>query len=210
MGDLISLRMHLGGASCGGWHVPLSSWVWRLNPDTCGGGPTIFDDGYHKFSVALDLFGPVDRVHAWIDRSFAVIDAPAMISWTHETGGRVGYLDAPFSPHLTVKSDYYAVDERVEIVGTEGVITVTRCTGRLLQEPPLLLWRDGRTEAFDHLRADWLDSFIDSTDHFIDCILGEKEAPHLSGQRGREVTRFALAAIKSAEQGREVAVAEVT
>lgn len=200
IGEVLSIRIRLGGAARGGWKVPLRSWLWRLNVEDCGGGPTIFDDGYHKFSIGLYLMGEVESVNAWIDRSFAVIDSPAMISWKTKEGGRVGFIDATFSSHMTVKSKYYSADERVEITGTEGVIWITRCTGQLLDEPPLVLYRKGRTETFDQIRADWLDSFIDSTQHYIDCIR-EGGEPVLSGERGRAVLQFTLAAIHSAERG---------
>ena len=202
IGEPLSVRTKLGSTMKGGWPVPLKSWVWRLNAESCGGGPTIFDDGNHKLSMALDLLGPVERVHAWIDRSFGAIDSPAMISWTH-AGGRVGLLDATFSPHMTSPSKYYSIDERVEITGTEGVLEVTCCTARLWPRPPLLLHRGGETTAFHELRHDWLDSFVDSTHHFVDCVLDGGE-PKLTGRRGRDVVGFALAAIRSAETGQAV------
>ena len=68
--------------------------------------------------------------------------------------------------------------------------------------------RNGETHTFEHLRDDWLDSFIDSTRHFVRCILDD-EPPMLSGARGREVLQFAVAAIKSARTGREIRPDEV-
>ncbi len=207
IGEPLCIRTKLGSTTRGGWPVPLKSWVWRLNEESCGGGPTIFDDGNHKLSVALHLMGPVERVHAWIDRSFGAIDSPAMISWTHE-GGRTGVLDATFSPHMTTPSKYYPIDERIEITGSEGCLEVTCCTARLWERPPLLLHRGGETTAFTDLRHDWLDSFVDSTQHFVDCILDGGE-PRLTGQRGREVIQFALAAMRSSETGETVRPADI-
>lgn len=202
IGEPLSIRTKLGSTMRGGWPVPLKSWVWRLNAEHCGGGPTIFDDGNHKLSLALHLMGPAESVHAWIHRSFGAIDSPAMISWTH-AGGRTGFLDATFSPHMSSPSKYYSIDERVEITGTEGVLEVTCCTARLWERPPLLLHRGWTTEAFHDLRCDWLDSFVDSTRHFVDCILDGGE-PRLTGQRGKEVVQFALAAMRSSASGQPV------
>ena len=199
IGEPLSIRIHLGGGGKGGWKVPLSSWLWRLNADTCGGGPNIFDDGYHKFSLAIDFFGDIEVVNGWVDRSFGVVDSPAMISWKYKNG-MVGYLDSTFSPHMTVKSKYYTADERVEITGSEGVIQIQRCTARLLDEPVLTLYRNGATQAFEDLRDDWLDAFIDSTLHFVDVVL-EGGEPHLTGERGRQVLQFSHAAIKSSNTG---------
>ena len=207
IGEPLSIRLRIGSAGQGGWPIPLKSWLWRLDSSRCGGGPTIFDDGYHKFSVALELMGPVCSTHAWIDRTFGLIDSPALISWTHE-GGRVGCIEATMSPHMRIESDYYPIDERVEITGSEGSLLVTSCTARFLPGPPLILRRGTRTTTFDDLRDDWLDSFVDSTQHFVGVIQQGGE-PHLTGQRGRAVLQFVLAALRSAESGEPVRPDEV-
>ncbi len=209
IGEPLSIRIKLGGAGKGGWKVPFSAWLWRLNEETCGGGPNIFDDGYHKFSIAIYLLGAIERVNAWIDRSFGIIDAPAMVSWDYKDRRRIGYIDSTASPFMTCKSKYYSVDERVEIIGTEGVIHVARCTSTLLDEAPLFLYRNGRTEYFEDVRSDWLDSFIDSTHHFIAALRDDTD-PMLTGERGREVLQFALAALRSAESGHTVRPDDIT
>ena len=207
IGEPLSIRLRIGSAGKGGWPIPLRSWLWRLDASRCGGGPTIFDDGYHKFSVAIELMGPVATTHAWIDRTFGLIDAPALISWRHE-GGRVGCIEATMSPHMSVASDYYPIDERVEITGSEGSLLVTSCTARFLPGPPLILRRGSETTTFDDLRDDWLDSFMDSTQHFV-RVIREGGEPHLTGQRGKAVLQFVLAALRSAELGRPVRPDEV-
>ncbi len=208
IGEPLSIRIRLGGAGRGGWPVPISAWLWRLNEQTCGGGPNIFDDGYHKFSLAIHLLGGVDSVHGWVDRSFGIVDCPAMLSWKFKSGV-VGYLDSTMSPHMTCKSKYYSVDERVEIVGTEGALWVTRCTATLLDEPALLLFRNGGVQTFENIRDDWLDSFIDSTRHFIGCLRDGGD-PVLSGERGREVLQFALSALRSSCGGEVVRPGDIT
>ena len=207
IGEPLSVRLRIGSAGKGGWPIPLKSWLWRLDSSRCGGGPTIFDDGYHKFSMAIELLGPVEEVHAWIDRSFGLIDAPALISWSH-SGGRVGCIEATMSPHMSIASDYYPIDERVEVVGSEGSLLVSSCTARFLPGPPLVLRRGSKTTAFDDLRDDWLDSFVDSTQHFV-RVVREGGEPHLTGQRGKEVLQFTLAALRSAETGEPVRPDEV-
>ncbi len=208
IGQPLSVRIHLGGGARGGWKVPLSAWLWRLNEQTCGGGPNIFDDGYHKFSIAIDFFGPIESVNGWVDRSFGIVDAPAMISWKYKNG-MAGYLDSTFSPHMTMKSKYYTADERVEITGSEGVLYLSRCTARLLDEPVLTLCRGGVTTAFEDLRDDWVDSFTDSTLHYIGVLLDGGE-PRLTGERGRQVLQFAHAAIKSSNSGEPVRPDDIT
>jgi predicted dehydrogenase len=102
---------------------------------------------------------------------------------------------------MSIPSDYYPVDERVEITGSEGTLLVDGCTTPVLGGPPLTLIRDGRVRPFEGLRHDWLDSFVDSTRHFVRCIRHGGE-PQLTGQRGRAVLQFVLAALRSAETGR--------
>ncbi|MDP8254247.1 MAG: Gfo/Idh/MocA family oxidoreductase [Candidatus Alcyoniella australis] len=207
IGEVLSVRLRLG--SCGGgWQVPLSSWAWRLNAAQCGKGPTVFDDGNHKFSVAYDLLGPPREVSAWIEYSFGHIDAPAMITWDYAQSRAKGVFDCTMMPNCHVKSRYYAADEHLEVAGTRGSLEVTRWTGQLLDEPPLRLFVDGRSVGFEDLRADWLDSFSDSAKHFVDAVLSGKPM-HLCGERGREVLRFSLAAYQSSELKRPVLFQEV-
>ena len=123
IGEPRAIRMKLG-AGRGGWPVPLRAWLWRLHREESGGGPTIFDDGYHKLSIAVDWLGPVRTVRAYVDESLGQLDAPAVVAWTHD-GGRTGLMDVSFSPNLSVPSDHYPADERVEVVGTEGWIRVS-------------------------------------------------------------------------------------
>jgi predicted dehydrogenase len=103
---------------------------------------------------------------------------------------------------------YYSADERVEITGEKGVIWITRCTGKLLDLPPLILYKDGKTTYFENIRCDWLDSFSDSVEHFIDCIIYDRE-PRLTGEQGKKVMQFAIAAYISAKEKREVRPDEI-
>ncbi|MGI6776672.1 MAG: hypothetical protein ACOX7R_01180 [Acetivibrionales bacterium] len=73
----------------------------------------------------------------------------------------------------------------------------------MLQIPTLIVYKDGRTISYEGLRDDWADSFIDSTKDFISSIKNNRE-PKLTGEEGREVLRFALAALQSAKLNRQV------
>ena len=84
--------------------------------------------------------------------------------------------------------------------GQQGRLFIGFAAAELLG---LLLHRGGQTTEYHDLRHDWLDSFVDSTQHFVDCILDGGE-PRLTGQRGKEVIQLALAALRSAETGRSV------
>ena len=201
IGDPLCIRTRLG-AGYGGWEIPLRAWAWRLNEAESGGGPTVFDDGYHKFSVAMDFFGPVASVTGWIERTLAVVDSPAALCWRHDNGV-LGYMDAALTPNLYIEGDYYPADERVEITGTKGSLYVSMCTGRPVEAPPLIVRRGGRTIAHTDLETDWLASFSASAADFVDAIR-EGRDPHLTGERGRDVTAFALGALEAARTGKTV------
>src|SRR3972149_4587265 len=69
IGEPVSLRVKvIGGNPRYGWRVPARSWAWRLSEEESGGGPSIFDHGYHIFSIAMYFFGAVETVFAWIER----------------------------------------------------------------------------------------------------------------------------------------------
>jgi predicted dehydrogenase len=191
-----------------GWKVDPMSWLWRLNETLAGGGPLVFDDGYHKFSVIMHMLGDVEKVSAWIDCTPVLPgvyeDCPATVMWKHKGGKKYGVMEIVDSPDMYIESKYYTCDERMEMTGTRGVLWVTRCTATLLPKvAPVLLYRDGELKEYWDMPADWGDSFKNSTRDFIDAIKTGRE-PVLSGERGREVLKFALAAIDSSRQKREI------
>ncbi len=209
IGTPITMRYKMNaGRQDLGWKVNPETWGWRMQEEACGGGPLVFDDGYHKFSIARYLMGDIEKVFAWIDRTEVVPgrfyeDAPAMITWKYKDAKKYGFLDITYSEDLFINTDYYSCDERVEVTGSKGVLWVTRCTAKMLQIPSLIVYRDGQTNSYDCLRDDWSDSFVDSTKDFIAAIKEDRE-PALSGYEGREVLRFALAAIASSQQHQEI------
>ncbi len=166
----------------------MKSWMWRLNDTLAGGGPTVFDDGYHKFSIAMYLLGDVEKVMAWIDET-AVLpgvynDSPAVVMWKYRDRKLYGVWDITSSDKMYIESKYYTCDERVEITGSRGIIWVTRCTATLLPHvAPVVMYRDGElTELWD-MKHDWADSFEASTRDFIEAVRDDRE-PELSGARG--------------------------
>jgi predicted dehydrogenase len=210
IGEPRSIRLKSNaGRSASAWEVPPEAGLWRLDPARCGGGPMVFDDGHHKFSIAWWLFGGLPaEVHAFIGRDELApgfeLDQPSVVSWRY-ADGRVGTLEVVFSPGLDLWTEQYAQDDRVEVTGTEGVLWVMQGHGRLLDVPPVLLHRDGRTRTFPDLPARWADSFEASVHDFVDA-LATGRPPVLTGEDGREVLRFALAAQRSAAEHTTVAL----
>ena len=68
---------------------------------------------------------------------------------------------------------------------------------------PVIMYRDGKLTEFWDMPHDWEDSFAASTHNFVDSVKGEAE-PLLSGEQGKEVLRFALSAIESSKEHKEV------
>jgi predicted dehydrogenase len=213
IGEARMIRAHVStGTGDTSWDVPLSAWLWRFNEKQCGGGPLVFDHGYHLFSIIYDLMGPVQRVSAWIDSTPVApgvhIDAPATFMIQFKAPRRYGVMDIAHTPKMRIYSDYYADDDRIEIIGEKGILMINRYTARTIDLPELILFKDGKTTAIPVEGVEWHDSFIACTQHMFD-VLKHGEAPRLSGQTGKEVLQFALAALISNEQGRAVAIDEV-
>ena len=202
------IRAHVNtGTQNTGWKVPLNSWFWRFNDELNGGGPLVFDHGYHLFSLIHHLMGPVERVYAWLDQSeYApgiAIDAPANIMFQFKAPRKYGQLDFAYTPKMKIFSKYYTDDDRIEIIGDKGILFINRYTARTVDLPPLMLFRDGKTTTIPMKRAEWEHSFIDCTRHFID-ILQKGGSPVLDGPTGKSVLQFTLAALISSKEGREV------
>jgi predicted dehydrogenase len=224
IGEPQMIRLHLNtGTRDTGWKVPARANAWRYNKELCGGGPMVFDHGYHFFSVARHLMGEVKRVFGWIDEmpvstipassdpasSGKAVDSPAAVIFQFKKPYRYGVLDYSYTPNMRIHSQYYADDERFEVIGDRGILFVNRCTSRSVDLPELMMFRDGKTTPIPVQGPEWHDSFIACTRHLIDVIKRGGD-PVLNGETGKAVLQFALAAQISAATGREVQPDEVT
>jgi predicted dehydrogenase len=125
------------------WDVPAAASAWRHALAAEGrGGPMVFDHGHHMMAVALWLFGDVRDGFACIERTetpSGPYDAPATLAWRHRDPPVHGIWDVSLALKMQLRTDYYADAERFEIQGDEGILTVTRCSDRLIDEPVLTL-----------------------------------------------------------------------
>jgi len=214
IGEPQMLRMHVStGSTEGGWEVPMDAWIWRFDKELCAGGPLVFDHGYHLFSLARYLMGPVERVYAWIDHTEILpgvnLDAPATIMFQFKAPRRYGVFDVEHTPNTQMPSDYYVDDDRIEIIGDKGMIFINRYTARTIDLPELMLYKDGKTTPVPVDRVDWSHAFIDCTRHMID-VLRNGGDPVLDGPTGKAVLQFTLAALESAKTGKEVRPDDIT
>jgi predicted dehydrogenase len=188
------------------WHVPPETNAWRQALGAQGlGGPLVFDHGHHMMAVALWLFGDVRDGFARIETtrapSGAVFDAPATLTWRHRDPPVHTMWDVSLALQMRVRTDYYASHERFEIQGEAGILTVHRCSDRLLDEPVLTLYRDGEVRAWHNIESDWGESFRRSTLHHVDVLLGREPEMVLTGEEGRRVVALFQGLSQSSDSG---------
>ncbi len=209
IGEVLTLRFKLGTSFFGSRWVPLRAELWHLLEYEHGRGQAIFDDGYHKLSMAIFLGGAIEAVKGFTQTTMAYIDEPAQIIWCYEDKKLLGSFDIAFQPNLYNRSKYFPADERINIIGTKGMIELTRCTGQIVDEPSLTLYRDGMRHCFDDLEVDWKYSFIDGIRDFPAAIRENRDCL-LTGRRALDILKFAYAIIIAGRIGREVRPDEVS
>jgi predicted dehydrogenase len=204
LGAVSGYHLKMVASGRGGWEVPGSSYEWQFQQMKRGRGILVFDDGWHKLSTAIWLFGAIREVRAWVGGTEVVpgieIDAPTTIVWEHDNGIR-GVWDITLAPDMYLRSDYYTNDERWEVTGRRGYARVNRCTGRGIQQPSLEVYADGVMRSYHALDDDWVSSFRDSGRHWLRW-LHTGDGPLLwSADDAVAVLRFALAAYASSAGG---------
>jgi len=204
IGQVSGYHVKMVGTGNGGWDIPWSSFEWQMEQMRLGRGIMVFDDGWHKLSTALWLFGPVREVRAWIGNTHfgpgVDVDAPATLMWEHDSGIR-GVWDITLAPDMYMRSDYYTNDERWEVTGSTGYARVNRGSARGIQQPSLEVYAHGQLRGYHALDDDWGSSFRDSGRHWLRW-LRTGEGPLLwSGEEAVDVLRFALAAYESSAAG---------
>lgn len=204
LGTISGYHLKMVASGRGGWEVPGDTYQWQFEQARRGRGVLFFDDGWHKLSTAIWLFGPVREVRAWVGATEIVegleIDAPTTVVWEHVNGVR-GVWDITLAVDMYLRSDYYTNDERWEVTGRRGFARVNRCTSRGLQQPSFEVYLDGEMRAHHALDDDWASSFRDSGRHWLRW-LRTGEGPLLWGpEDALDVLRFALGAYESHARG---------
>lgn len=211
IGEPAGLHMKMVATGNGGWEVPWETWEWYFQMAEKDRGILMYDDGWHKYSVARWLFGPVREVRGWVGRTEVgpgiVIDAPSTVAWEHTSGLR-GTWDVTFAPDMLMRSDYYTNDERFEVTGRKGFVRVNRCTARGLQLPSVEVYADGELRGYHALDDDWGSSFRTQTQELLAFLrTGEGQVPW-SASEAREVLAFCLGALESSHREEPVLLAE--
>ena len=126
-----------------------------------------------------------------------------MIMFQYKASHRYGQLDIEHTPKMRIYSDYYADDDRIEVIGEKGIIFINRYTTKTVDLPELMLFKDGKTTPIPVEGVEWHDSFIATTQDFIEKLKTGGQ-PRLDGPTGKAVLQFTLAALQSAATGKEV------
>jgi len=128
--------------------------VWRRDPGRNPGG-ALYDDGVHKYATAALWIGEIGDVSAIVSRgSDFVQETPSVAMWRFKGRDCLGIVDYTAAPEMTVRSRYYRADEFFEIHGTRGIIWVTRCTGEMLDMPPVIVIKGTETVSYQ-VPTDW-------------------------------------------------------
>jgi predicted dehydrogenase len=204
LGEISGYHLKMVASGRGGWDVPGDTYERQFEQARRGRGTLFFDDGWHKLSTALWLFGPVQEVRAWIGTTEIIpgieIDAPTSVIWEHENGVR-GVWDITLAVDMYLRSDYYTNDERWEVTGRRGFARVNRCTGRGLQQPSLEVYLDGEMRAFHALNDDWASSFRESGRHWLRWLRTGVGSLQWDIDHAIDILRFALGAYESNARG---------
>lgn len=172
------------------------------------------DIGWHSFALASLFFKEkIRKVFAWNDE-YQGLEAPAYVMFQYEQTEKhpvpqYGNFEFSYMPKMKIPSNYYPIDEFIEIIGTRGLMKINQVTsiGNAMTESeafdPLIIVRDGKVESYDDFPNDWKNSFINATQHFISAVKGEAR-PILDGQTAKEILKFNLAAIQSSQKGLEI------
>jgi predicted dehydrogenase len=220
IGDPSFIRIKIAMGGRGGWKIPNDSKQWRNDPKMVGGAkkgsPVLLDNGWHAFSLASWFFGEeIEKVFAWTG-NFKGLDAPAYVMFKYQQNNehlipQYGHMEFSLMPEMEIPSNYYPTDEFIEIIASRGIMKINQGTsmGNPMSKSsifaPIVLIRDGKVETFNEFEKDWKQSFINATKHLIEVAKGNKD-PILSGEQAKKTLRFNLAAIRSSELGKEIAL----
>ena len=185
-----------------GFKIGHDALSWRrdaaLNP-----GGLLYDEGVHKYATAMWWVGEPERVSAMVTRTDDfMVEAPSVITWKFRDVDCLGVFESAAAPDMSIRAPYYPIDDFFEIQGSAGTIWVTRCSGEMLDLPPVMLHKGSESVSYQ-VPMDWLTGFDGAARDFIDGII-EGRQPMMDAGMARKVLQAALAAYRSSDTQRPV------
>ncbi|HYB03918.1 MAG TPA: Gfo/Idh/MocA family oxidoreductase [Nitrososphaerales archaeon] len=187
---------------------------WRIRAAESGGG-TMMDDGIHCFYLFNWFVGKVQSVYAVTTKygksaiSEVEDNAVGTLRFSNGALGIFGFSTTTASPWT----------EEFQLFGTKGSIFVD-----FLSSNPLRLYSTVRRSTdssqwwsrygdvsweypfVQHSTTEWVTSSMRrEVQHFVDCILNDKE-PLVTGEDGKRAVQICLKAYESARTGKEVSI----
>jgi predicted dehydrogenase len=176
--------------------------VWRRDPARNPGG-VLFDDGVHKYGTAAHWIGEIGEVSAIVTRGADfIMETPSVATWRFKDRDCLGVMDYTYAPEMTIRGRYVRVDEFFEIHGSRGIIWVTRCSGEMLDLPPVQVIRGTETVSYQ-VPMDWRLGFDGAAADFVDGVLDGRQ-PAQDVRAAKHMLQVALAIYESGRTGRAV------
>jgi predicted dehydrogenase len=182
--------------------------AWRRDPARNPGG-ALYDDGVHKYATAAYWIGEIGEVSAIVSHTADFLhEAPSVAAWRFEGRNCLGIVDYTYAPEMTIRSRYYGADEFFEIHGSRGILWVTRCTGEMLDLPPVVLIRGTETTSYQ-VPMDWRLGFDGAAKDFVDGLL-EGRQPAQDVHTAKKILQVPLAIYEASRTRRPVAPGSIT
>lgn len=190
--SMVRIRTVRSGIQSGGRiEVDEGALDWRRDAARNPGG-MMYDDGWHKVATAMWWAGDVERVSSIVSKTDNfMMETPSAAIWKYADKNCLAVFEYANAPEMPLRSRYYPADEFMEIIGTKGVLWVTRCTGEMLDMPPVVFHHDGTTTAYQ-VPMDWLESFKGASRDFVDSLISG-EQPYMDISFAKKVLQATLA-----------------
>ena len=150
----------------------------------------------------------MEKVSALITKTDNFItETPSVATWKYAGKDSLAVFEYAGAPEMAIRSRYYPADEFMEVIGSRGVLWVTRCTGEMLDMPPLVLHLGNETISYQ-MPMDWIESFNGAAADFVEGIL-ERRQPMMDANFSDEVLRAIIAMYRSSDSGEWVVPSEL-
>jgi len=177
--------------------------IWRRDPGRNPGG-VLYDDGVHKYATAMYWIGEIGEISAIVGRGEDFIqETPSVAHFRFKDRDCLGIIDYTYAPEMRIRSRYYRADEFFEIHGSRGILWVTRCTGEMLDLPPVMLIQGTETTSYQ-VPMDWRTGFDGAARDFVDGVL-EGRQPAQDVVTATKVLQVPLAIYEASRSRRPVA-----